>query len=149
MVNATGWSFTATLHYCAMASKDARAKAFINEKWLLRERTESIYNESVKSLGYHYDAMTMIANEDIAIGLAFKVESLPAFDGTVLLISYKFPGDDFGSTTKDDGLFPDEKTPTSLYAAGINERAPIEVGPNPFDNELRISGLQDDSACFN
>jgi hypothetical protein len=148
MVSATGLGFTAALDYCAMASKDARAKAFINDKWPLRERIDSIYNESVRPLGYHYDSLTMIPNQDIAIGLAFKIDSLPAYDSTFLLIAYMFRGDDFGTAPDDDGLFPDEKKPSAISDVSVRDHAPIEVGPNPFNNELSISGLQEgDKVC--
>lgn len=140
VVSATGRAYPAAIDYCAMGTKDARAKAFINYIWPLHERIDSIYNEKAASIGYLYDSLTVIPNSDIAIGLAFKIDSLPAYDSTFLLIAYMFRGKDIGTATDDDGLFPDERAPSSVSENGLPSNN-IRISPNPFHSELKVSGL--------
>lgn len=140
VVSSWGKGYDTSVTYLGMGTKDARARCFLNKSWPISCSIDSIYNRTTDST-YLYDSLTS-RTEDLAIGLVFKIDSLPAFDSTLLKIAYMFGGpDDISGATDDEGLLPEEK-PTAIGNFNGND-ARIQIAPNPFMNMLNVKGLDE------
>ncbi|MGC4059136.1 MAG: T9SS type A sorting domain-containing protein [Chitinophagaceae bacterium] len=139
LVSAVGKGYPDSIDYMALGAKDPRAMAFMSTYWPERTDLDLLYSRT--SSDHYFDSLSTVPSADIAIGLLFKIDSLPAYDSTVLRIAYMFRKDDFGTATDDDGLFPDEETPTGIRQQSVNAAYAIRVQPNPFENELQVDGL--------
>lgn len=139
VVSAWGRGYDTSVTYLGMGTKDSRAKAFLNLRWPASVGIDSIYN-GLTDTSYFFDSLTTLNNHDLAIGLVFKIDSLPAFDSTLLKIAYMFGGPkEIGSATDDEGLLPEEE-PTKVNPFGL-AGGTIRTSPNPFRNLLQVSGL--------
>lgn len=142
VVSAWGTGYDTSVTYLGMGTKDPRAVCFLNHSWPSTVPINIIHSKaSSLSSSYAFDSLTTITS-DIAIGLVFKIDSLPAFDSTLLKIAYMFGGpEDISGATDDEGLLPEEM-PTSIYDPNKGN-VHIKTAPNPFHESLTLSGVEE------
>ncbi len=125
-----------------MGTKDPRAVCFLNKSWPSSVPIDIIHSKSLALSGsYYFDSLTSITS-DLAIGLVFKIDSLPAYDSTILRMAYMFGGpEDISGATDDEGLLPEEMT-TGIYEPNASNVS-IKTAPNPFLETLTLSGVDE------
>lgn len=129
--------------YLGIATKDKRAKAYIN--------LGGGYAPVYKIADQYYDLVpsTYIKKMgdsvvgDLGIGLIYMIDTLGAYDSTVLKMAYIFGGvKDIDSAVEDDGLIDTTTIPTSISTINTSVNAKIQITPNPFQNQLLVNGLE-------
>jgi hypothetical protein len=131
--------------YVALATKDVRAKAFINKKSLQPEfnKLDSMY--AADTANYMYKEKDTLRS-DVCISTVFKIDSLPAAGSTVIVLSYMFRPADIDSALEDDGSMPGDEAP-SLVSNFENE-ANIQIVPNPFSSTLQLRGMTEGDRIY-
>jgi hypothetical protein len=140
VVSATGRGYSSSIGYLGLGTKDSRAKVFLDTAWGHPDKStlDNIYS-GLDTFCFLGSGATYL-NRDLAIGLLFKIDSLPSFDSTILTMAYMFgSGTDINQATGDMGLLPGEEL--GLNSVNLNDDN-IKVIPNPFRNELTVKGLE-------
>lgn len=142
VVSSWGKGYDTSVTYLGMGTKDPRAVCFLNKNWPSSVPIDLIHSKTLALSGsYSFDSLTSITS-DLAIGLVFKIDSLPAYDSTILRMAYMFGGpEDISGATDDEGLLPEEM-PTGIYEPDASNVS-IKTAPNPFHETLTLSGVEE------